>query len=101
MTISHDYDDERDDLEDFIEEQSDSFRAALEDAEARSELVRHLLAERRSQRLTQTAVAAAMGTSQSAISELEGGDNNDQRFSTLQRYARAVGCKIECWVVPV
>lgn len=40
--------------------------------------------------LSQTEVAARMGTSQSAVARLEAG-NSDVRISTLQRYAAAVG----------
>jgi predicted transcriptional regulator len=40
--------------------------------------------------LSQTEVAARMGTSQSAVARLEAGDV-DIRLSTLERYAAAVG----------
>ncbi|MPZ89346.1 MAG: helix-turn-helix domain-containing protein, partial [Nitriliruptorales bacterium] len=40
--------------------------------------------------LSQTLVAARMGTSQSAVARLEGG-GTDVRMSTLERYAAAVG----------
>jgi transcriptional regulator with XRE-family HTH domain len=40
--------------------------------------------------LSQTEVAARMGTSQSAVARLESGDA-DVRLSTLERYAAAVG----------
>lgn len=40
--------------------------------------------------LTQTEVAARMGTSQSAVARLEAGQL-DVRMSTLERYAAAVG----------
>lgn len=44
---------------------------------------------RRSAGLSQTEVAARMGTSQSAVARLERGDT-DVRLSTLQRYAEAL-----------
>jgi predicted transcriptional regulator len=40
--------------------------------------------------LSQTEVAARMGTSQSAVARLESGDA-DVRLSTLERYAAALG----------
>ena len=40
--------------------------------------------------LTQTEVAARMGTSQSAVARLEAG-HLDVRMSTIERYAAAVG----------
>ena len=81
-----------DDLDDFIaemQERDDKFNASLLDAETRSALLRSLVDARQAAHLTQAAVAETMGTTQSAISELEGG-TADPRLSTLQRYARAV-----------
>ena len=66
------------------------FVGHLEDAETRSCLLRVLISARTTCGLTQTAVARAMETTQSAVSQLEGG-STDPRLSTLQRYARAVG----------
>lgn len=40
--------------------------------------------------LTQTEVAARMGTSQSAVARIEAGEG-DIRLSTLERYAAALG----------
>jgi transcriptional regulator with XRE-family HTH domain len=75
-------------------ETADSHLAgAAADAACRAELLRHLLACREDQRLSQTAVARLMETTQSAVSELEGG-LTDPRLSTLQRYARAVSCQL-------
>ena len=56
---------------------------------------RHALAEeltsiRLAAGLSQTEVAARMGTSQSAVARMEAGDG-DVRLSTLERYAAAVG----------
>ena len=44
--------------------------------------------------LSQTEVAARMGTSQSAVARLESGDA-DVRLSTLERYAAALGQRLE------
>jgi transcriptional regulator with XRE-family HTH domain len=54
-----------------------------------SELVDRLVEERQARGLSQTEVAARMGTSQSAVARLERGDA-DVRLSTLQRYAAAL-----------
>ena len=47
--------------------------------------------------LSQTEVAARMGTSQSVVARLESGEI-DARLSTLQRYAVAVGQELELGV---
>jgi len=62
-------------------------------AEQRAGLVRELVAERLRAGLSQTEVAARMGTSQSAVARLEAGAT-DARASTLERYAAAVGGQI-------
>jgi len=62
-------------------------------AEERRRLVTDLTAERQAARLSQTEVAARMGTSQSAVARLESGEA-DARASTLERYAAAIGRQI-------
>ena len=62
-------------------------------AEQRTSLVRDLVAQRQAAGLSQTEVAARMGTSQSAVARLESG-TTDVRTSTLERYAAAVGGQI-------
>jgi ribosome-binding protein aMBF1 (putative translation factor) len=57
------------------------------------ELVARLVARRRHLGLSQTEVAARMGTSQSAVARLEAG-RRDLRLSTLQRYAEALGARL-------
>jgi ribosome-binding protein aMBF1 (putative translation factor) len=59
----------------------------------RHRLVTELTAQRQSAGLSQTEVAARMGTSQSAVARLEAGAA-DVRASTLERYAAAVGGQI-------
>ena len=44
--------------------------------------------------LSQTEVAARMGTSQSAVARFESG-GVDVRLSTLERYAAALGCSLD------
>ena len=59
----------------------------------RRRLVADLTAQRQSAGLSQTEVAARMGTSQSAVARLEAGEA-DLRVSTLERYAAAIGSQI-------
>jgi len=83
------------DLDAFISEASldPEFRRAFADAEARSALLRGLIGARKSQGMSQEETACFMGTTQSAVSELEGG-TTDPQLSTLQRYARAVNAHV-------
>ncbi len=62
-------------------------------AERRRNLAEELVTERVRVGLTQTEVAARMGTSQSAVARLEAGDI-DIRLSTLERYASAIGMEL-------
>ena len=59
----------------------------------RRRLVTELTAQRQAAGLSQTQVAARMGTSQSAVARLEAGEA-DVRASTLERYAAAIGSQI-------
>lgn len=59
----------------------------------RQSLVRELAAQRQAAGLSQTEVAAMMGTSQSAVARLESG-TADVRASTLERYAAAIGSEL-------
>ena len=59
----------------------------------RGRLVRELAEQRQAAGLSQTEIAARMGTSQSAVARLESG-TADVRASTLERYAAAVGSEI-------
>lgn len=62
-------------------------------AAERASLVHDLVAQRKTAGLSQTEVAARMGTSQSAVARLESGAS-DVRASTLERYAAAIGGEI-------
>ena len=53
-------------------------------------LLRQLAKRRGGLGLSQTVVAARMGTSQSASARLEGGES-DPRISTVERFALAIG----------
>ena len=70
------------------------FGGFKEMAARRAELAAELTGRRQSLGLSQTEVAARMGTSQSAVARIESGAN-DVRFSTLERYAAAVGWYID------
>ncbi|HVC15054.1 MAG TPA: helix-turn-helix domain-containing protein [Acidimicrobiales bacterium] len=63
-------------------------------AARRRALAEDLLSRRISLGLTQTQVAARMGTSQSAVARVEAG-SSDVRLSTIERYAAAVGHVVE------
>jgi predicted transcriptional regulator len=66
-------------------------------AERRRALIDELVRARRAGDLSQTEIAARMGTSQSAVARLESGDL-DARLSTLERYAAALGRTVD-WQV--
>lgn len=63
-------------------------------------LVSLLVAARRAAGMFQWQVADAMGTCQSAISEFETGATADPKWSTLLRYAEAVGARLDVQVIP-
>ena len=65
----------------------------------RRELIDELVRARRASELSQTEIAARMGTSQSAVARLESGDL-DARLSTVERYAAALGRSVEWQVRP-
>ncbi len=67
------------------------FPDLVREAEARRKLARKLAALREKRSLSQTVVAARMGTSASVVSKLEAG--GDVKLSTLQRYCAAIGEK--------
>jgi ribosome-binding protein aMBF1 (putative translation factor) len=89
------------DMADFLDETiasrtvaNPAFPRLVAAAARRRGLVRDLVALRTSMGLSQTAVAARMGTSQPVVARLEAGDL-DSRISTLERYADAVGVELE------
>ncbi|MDG2261774.1 MAG: helix-turn-helix transcriptional regulator, partial [Actinomycetota bacterium] len=57
-----------------------------------------LVSKRKERGLSQTEVAADMGTSQSAVARLESGA--DVRLSTLERYASAIGATVTFGIKP-
>jgi len=95
-------DEEKDFLDEIIEESSREwadFPDMVEAAYQRRRLLRTLGEIRRRRRMSQTAVAAKMATSQSQLGRLEAGEA-DPRLSTIERYAAAVGHRIEWHLVP-
>lgn len=80
-----------------FEAESPDLARAVADAEYRLELARRLASTRRRRGLSQAEVARRMGTTQSAVSDLEGGAH-DPYLSTLQRYARAVAARVEVYL---
>jgi DNA-binding transcriptional regulator YiaG len=67
------------------------FPDMVAEAEQRRKLARKLATLREKKALSQTVVAARMGTSASVVSKLEAG--GDVKVSTLQRYCAAIGKK--------
>jgi transcriptional regulator with XRE-family HTH domain len=75
------------------------FPGFREMSERRRELASDLVTRRVALGLSQTEVAARMGTSQSAVARLESGDA-DVRLSTLERYAAALGQALDWKLTP-
>ena len=87
---------EKDFLEELIDERTTAnpaFPAMLEAAAERRRMLRELAAARERQGLTQTQVAAAMGTSQSSVARIESG-RSDVKLSSVERYAAALGHRV-------
>jgi ribosome-binding protein aMBF1 (putative translation factor) len=70
------------------------FPGFREISERRQQLGDELAGRRRALGLSQTQVAARMGTSQSAVARLESG-TADVLVSTIDRYASALGWRLE------
>lgn len=84
---------QKDFLDEIVQERAKTnpdFPDMVDAAVRTRKLLRELAARRQSLGLSQTAVAARMGTSQSALARLEGGES-DPRISTVERYALAIG----------
>ncbi len=80
-------------------ERNPNFPRLLTAAENRRALLRALSQERRRQHATQTAIAAAMGTSQSSLARLES-SATDAKLSTVERMAAALGYEVQYRLVP-
>jgi hypothetical protein len=93
---------DRDFLDEVVDERTahnPDFPAMVEAAERRRDLLGALAERRREGEHSQTAVAAAMQSSQSSIARLET-SATDARLSTLDRYAHALGYRVEYSLVP-
>lgn len=76
------------------------FREEYEKADAEFAIIEELIRARTKAKLSQTQVAKRIGTTQSAIARLEGG-NVSPSLSTLRRYAQATGTRLHLELVPV
>ena len=76
------------------------FPKLLEAAERRRALLKELAGVRQRRKQSQTAVAAEMKTSQSSVARLEG-FAGDARLSTVDRYAEALGFRIQWHLLPL
>lgn len=93
---------ERDFLDELIAERTAAnpqFPLLVAAAERRRDLFRQLAARRAERELSQTRVAAGMGTSQSAVARLEN-SLTDTKLSTVERYAAVLGMEVEYRLVP-
>lgn len=94
---------QRDFLDEIVAERSamnPEFPQLVEAALRRRQLLRELAARREKLGLSQTVVAARMGTSQSAVARLEAGEI-DAKLSTVERFAAALGQRVEWRVAKV
>ena len=73
---------------------SEAFSKKYEELESRYALIRELLYARQHAGLTQEAIAKKIGTTKSAISQLESVSKHAPSIATLKKYANAVGCKL-------
>lgn len=77
-----------------VNPQLPTFPGFREMAQRRRQLLADLAARRRELGLSQTEIAARMQTSQPAVARLES-QTGDVRLSTLERYAAAVGKRVD------
>lgn len=75
------------------------FPHLLDAAHRRRELLRALAEQREQQNRSQTAIAAAMDTSQSFVARLES-TAIDAKISTLDRYAASLGYVVQYHLIP-
>lgn len=83
-----------DDFDNFVARRSKKnprFAKQVDEAVLRREMARKLVEKREAASLSQTVVAARMGTSASVVSKLESG--GDVKLSTLQKYYAAIGLR--------
>jgi hypothetical protein len=93
---------ERDFLDEMIERRTarnPEFPRLLDAAQRRRELLRALAGQREGQKRSQTAIAAAMETSQSFVARLES-TAADAKISTIDRYADSLGFVVQYHLIP-
>jgi transcriptional regulator with XRE-family HTH domain len=93
---------ERDFLDEMIDmstARNPEFPRLLDAARRRRALLRALAEQRQGQKRSQTAVAAAMETSQSYVARLES-TAADARISTVDRYADCLGFMVQYHLIP-
>ena len=93
---------ERDFLDEMIDRstaRNPEFPRLLDAARRRRALLRALAEQRQGQKRSQTAVAAAMETSQSYVARLES-TAADARISTVDRYADCLGFMVQYHLIP-
>jgi predicted transcriptional regulator len=93
---------ERDFLEEMIDKRAvrnPEFPRLLDAARRRRELLRALAGQREEQKRSQTAIAAAMETSQSFVARLET-TAADAKVSTVDRYAESLGFVVQYHLIP-
>ncbi len=93
---------ERDFLEEMIDKRTartPEFPRLLNAVRRRRELLRSLAEQREQQGRSQTAIAAAMDTSQSFIARLES-TAADAKISTVDRYAESLGFVVQYHLIP-
>src|ERR1035437_2327848 len=93
---------DRDELDEFIAESNANpvFAAALDQARRRRQILHELADRRKAAGLTRTVVAGRMGTSEAAVARLESG-TTDPRWSSVERFAAAVGVRLDVQFVLV
>lgn len=78
----------------------EGFAAAYDSRADEYLLARECVRVRIDANLMQSAVAASMGTTISAVSRLEHADGTSPSLATLRRYSRALGCELELRLTP-
>jgi len=94
---------ERDFLDEMIDKRTArnaEFPRVMAAARRRRELLRALAGQREEQKRSQTAIAAAMETSQSFVARLES-TAADAKISTVDRYADSLGFVVQYHLIPM
>lgn len=93
---------EKDFLDEIVDErtaENPEFPQLVDAAQRRRELLRALAQKRQEEERSQTAVAAAMRSSQSSIARLES-SATDARISTIDRFAHVLGYRVQYHLIP-